>query len=60
MVVDERGVFREENFQKAVGALTDTDAAGGKGEAVGACTAEVIAVMCAGGGKGGRLSRRVT
>ncbi|GLC55868.1 hypothetical protein PLESTB_001037800 [Pleodorina starrii] len=30
MVVDERGVFRDDNFQKAVGALTDTDAGGGK------------------------------
>ncbi|GIL48638.1 hypothetical protein Vafri_5094 [Volvox africanus] len=30
MVVDERGVFRDDNFQKAVGVLTETDAAGGK------------------------------
>ncbi|EFJ42378.1 hypothetical protein VOLCADRAFT_107315 [Volvox carteri f. nagariensis] len=30
MVVDERGVFREDNFQKAVGVLTETDAGGGK------------------------------
>ena len=30
LVVDERGVFREDNFQKAVAALTDT-AADGKG-----------------------------
>lgn len=30
MVVDERGVFREDNFQKAVAVLTDT-AADGKG-----------------------------
>jgi ATP-dependent RNA helicase DOB1 len=29
-VVDERGVFREDNFQKAVAALTET-AADGKG-----------------------------
>ncbi|GFR46723.1 hypothetical protein Agub_g8346 [Astrephomene gubernaculifera] len=46
MVVDERGVFREDNFQKAVAVLTDTDiGAKGKGSKGGAGGA--------GGGGGG-------
>ena len=43
MVVDERGAFREDNFQKAVAVLTDTAADGGKGGKGGK----------GGGGKGG-------
>ncbi len=31
MVVDEKGSFRDDNFQKAVAVLTETDASG-KGE----------------------------
>ena len=32
MVVDERGVFREDNFQKAVAVVQDADADGGSGK----------------------------
>ena len=32
MVVDERGMFREDNFQKAVAAVHDAAADGGKGK----------------------------
>ena len=35
MVVDERGVFREDNFQKAVAAVHDAAADGGKGKGKG-------------------------
>jgi ATP-dependent RNA helicase DOB1 len=31
LVVDERGMFREDNFQKAVAALADAAADGGRG-----------------------------
>lgn len=30
LVVDERGVFREDSFQKAVASLTDQDSSGGE------------------------------
>mmetsp|Transcript_24712 Transcript_24712/g.36895 ORF Transcript_24712/g.36895 Transcript_24712/m.36895 type:complete len:901 (+) Transcript_24712:1150-3852(+) len=57
LVVDEKGKFREKNFQRAMAALQGSDGGGGKG-GMDAAIADAIGQSGGGGGRKGRNKRK--